>query len=76
MHQLVPLLITYIVSQYMIFKFGDSLIMNVSLSILSSVMVGGGSAIAMPTNPKYCVVDFLFRLKHIWGRKWAVTYTT
>ena len=60
----------------MTFKFGDNLIINVSLSILSSVIVGGGRAMATPTKPKYWVVDFLFRLKHNWGRNWAVIYTT
>ena len=42
-----------------------SLIINVSASILSSVMVGGGSAIAMPTRPNNGTPGFFPRPKVI-----------
>ena len=42
---------TYLGSQYMTLNSGLSLVTNISLSMSSSLMVGGGRAIANPTNP-------------------------
>lgn len=67
---------TYKVSQYIILKSGLSLMMNVSLSIRSSVMVGGGRATAIPTIPIMWDCNFLLTPKHDCCRICPVMYTT
>ena len=60
----------------MTLKLGLSLVTNMSLSMSSSLIVGGGSAMASPTRPSSGGGCFRVSENENWGRMWVKICTT
>lgn len=68
--------LTYLGSQYSTLNSGLSLVTKVSFSIRSSVMVGGGRAMARATSPSNGGDCLRLNENENWGRWWAMIWTT